>query len=96
MKDAEPRCPNPAADVTSRTEADEEKEGNPLPTPTLILELNTKRPQFPEASIGLDSWASHHIVHEDQNDSPDAYPHQLRLAHGTCRCRIQVGRKGIP
>ena len=56
----------------------------------------SNRPQFPESSIGLDSWASHHIVYEDPDDAPDAYPHQLHLAHGTCRCRIQLGRKGIP
>ena len=55
-----------------------------------------EQPRFPEKAIGLDSWASHHIIHEQRRTSPDAYPHHLHLAHGTCECRIQVGRKGIP
>ena len=59
-----------------------------------IQDLSEQLPPFPKQAIGLDSWASHRIIHESSTNN--TYSHQLHLAHGTCKCRIRVDKHGTP
>ena len=51
---------------------------------------------FPRDAIGLDTWANVHMIHKKTLNGGAGFDHELTLAHGTCKCRREVGRKGIP
>ena len=50
---------------------------------------------FPRNAIGLDSWANVHVIHQKGRRASD-YDQSLVLAHGTCMCHRETGRKGVP
>ena len=50
--------------------------------------------RFPRNAVGLDSWANIWLIHSKRAD--EDYPHSLNLAHGKCKCRRDIGRKGVP
>ena len=52
--------------------------------------------KFPREAIGLDSWANVHMVHEKGPADDTRFPDDLNLAYGQCKCRREIGRKGIP
>ena len=55
----------------------------------------TSATTFPRNGIGLDSWADLHLAH--QKSTPNKrYDQTLSLAHGTCKCHREIGRKGVP
>ena len=62
-----------------------------LPRASAILPAN-----FPRNAIGLDTWANVHMIHQKKSRSAPVFDHTLTLAHGTCKCHREVGRKGVP
>lgn len=55
-----------------------------------------REPQvFPKNGIGIDTWANAHDIHKKWDESDEAN-HELKLAHGKCNGRRDVGRKGVP
>ena len=52
--------------------------------------------KFPRNAIGLDSWANVHVIHQKDKKKNGEYTETLNLASGFCKCRREVGRKGVP
>ena len=53
------------------------------------------QPVFPRECIGLDSWANVHLIHQRPRRGLK-FPDTLHLAHGSCKCRRDIGPKGVP
>ena len=56
----------------------------------------TSATAFPRNGIGLDSWANVHLSHQRSSGKAQRYDHVLSLAHGSCKCHREIGRKGVP